>query len=369
MQHRGAALLSVLGLMLIMLPVGAYLVLQARTDFLIQRSFREEIEAFYVAEAGLEHAIAEIRPDQSFDNLLAGPDHVSGTADDGVFPFAAGTPAPFPIDPFRYEVSVSAAAPTALLVASRGYGRNGAARVVSAMLLRSPAPWTPAALLAEGNLESLDLGDGSILLSGFDHRVGDPPSAPTGSADPVAAAAGTAADAASMILQQLGAALAGRFVGLGGPPSITTAPQVDIQTLSSRVAQLAEAVLLGSIAASDHVSLGSRQMPQASVVTGDVDIGDQTSGSGILVILGGLHVSGTFNFTGLVVVMGGISFEPGSEVSVAGALWRGPGVDRRMRLRGAGALMYSSEALAEADAAFPGLLPHAVVMSGWMEQL
>jgi len=203
----------------------------------------------------------------------------------------------------------------------------------------------------------------------FDHRVGDPPSAPTGTADPVAAAAATAADAAAMILQQLGAALAGRFVGLGGPPSITTAPQVDIQTLSSRVAQLAEAVLLGSIAASDHVSLGSRQTPQASVVAGDVDIGDQTSGSGILVILGGLHVSGTFNFTGLVVVMGGISFEPGSEVSVAGALWRGPGVDRRMRLRGAGALMYSSEALAEADAAFPGVLPHAVVMSGWLEQL
>lgn len=369
MAQRGAALLAVLGLMLILLPLGAYVVLQCRTDLLIQRGFRDEIEAFYVAEAGLEHAVAEIRPDQSFAEVLAGPDGLAGTADDGVFPFLEGAPAAFPAAPFRYDVRVSPAAGNSLSVTSQGKGKNGATKVVSALVSRSPAAWTPAALLAQDGLAGIDLGDGSMLLSGFDHRLGDAPSRPTGTAAAVAAAASTSASTESELRERLGAALAGQLVGAGGSPSVVTAPPVDIQAFVSRLASLPNAVLLGGVGPSDQVDFGTRQAPQASVVAGELDIREHASGTGILVILGGLHVSGTFDFAGVLVVMGGISLEPASDVRIAGALWRGASVDERLQLRGTGAVMYSSEALAEVDAAFPGALPHAVIMAGWLEQL
>jgi hypothetical protein len=264
---------------------------------------------------------------------------------------------------------VSPAAGNSLSIASQGNGKNGATKIVSAIVSRSPAAWTPAALLAQGGLGGIDLGDGSILLSGFDHRLGDAPSRPTGRAAAVAALAGMSADTESALRERLGAALAGQLVGAGGPPSITTAPSVDIQAFASRVAGLPGAVLLGGIGSSDPVSFGTRQAPQVSVVAGDVDIRDYASGNGILVISGGLHLSGTFDFTGVLVVMGGISLEPASDVHIAGALWRGASVDERLQLRGTGAVMYSSEALAGVDAAFPGALPHAVIMTGWLEQL
>ena len=64
---------------------------------------------------------------------------------------------------------------------------------------------------------------------------------------------------------------------------------------------------------------------------------------------------------------GAIVFEPTSNVSVHGTLWRAPAQDARIRLLGNGAILYSSAALAAADAAFPGLLPHTPVVVGWQE--
>jgi hypothetical protein len=56
-------------------------------------------------------------------------------------------------------------------------------------------------------------------------------------------------------------------------------------------------------------------------------------------------------------------------VTITGALWQGPTVDERLELRSSGAIVYSSPALAAADTAFPGILPHAAVVSGWEEEL
>ena len=93
------------------------------------------------------------------------------------------------------------------------------------------------------------------------------------------------------------------------------------------------------------------------------------SGNGVLVVRGTLHVTGTFEFTGLVIALNGILFEPSGNVTITGALWQGPAMDDRLQLRSSGAIVYSSRALAAADTAFPGILPHAAVVSGWEEEL
>ncbi len=148
MNQRGTALIATLALIMILLPVGAYVVLQCRTDLMIERNFNAELETFYAAEAGLEHAIAEIRPGQSFDNILAGPDRIPETADDGWFPFEEGAPAAFPYPPFAYDVRVTPAGDNLLSVVSRATGRAGANKTVAALVRRSPLPFTPAALYA-----------------------------------------------------------------------------------------------------------------------------------------------------------------------------------------------------------------------------
>ena len=369
MNQRGSALVAVLGLAMILLPLGAFVVMQCRTDLLIQRNLRAEIEAFYVAEAGLEHAVADIAPDTSFDDLLAGPDHAAGTADDGVFPFRDGAPADFPESPFRYEVRVTRSTRDALSIVSAGSGRQGAAQVVSATVVRSHVPFTPAAVYSVPDIGRIDWGEEGFILSGRDHRATDRPGHPTGTAASIAGLSGSDADAAASLRARLSPTQAARLVGAGSTPSIDALPGFDVQRYAAACAELPGASRLSPAAVGASPLLGTLESPQVSVLTGDFDAQGAGSGAGVLVVRGMFHVSGTFTFVGLVVTMGGVILEPGSEVTILGAFWRAPSSDERCELRGRGALAYSSEALGAVDRAIPGFLPHAAVVTGWQEIL
>lgn len=369
MQQRGSALLPTLGLIILLLSLGAYVVLQCRADLMIQRNCRDEMEAFYVAEAGLEHAIADISPDRSFDAVLAGPDGITGTADDGLFPFREGPPLDFPFAPLRYEVRVTPAMGNTVSMVSQGNGRNGAVKVVGAAISRSPLVWTPAALYGQSDVRQTDLGDGRFLLSGFDHHVNDAPLEPTGTAAPVPALATADADAERALRSRLGDELAARVVGQGGPPSITTTTAVDVQGVVAEIARRPDCLRFPNLSTGEPVQLGTPDAPQLTVVSGDVDVADRVSGNGILVVQGRLHVGGQFDFSGLVVALGGVLFDSSSDVLVAGAFWNAASGGEAVQLLGTGAIMYSSQALAQADAAFPDLLPRAAVVTGWLEQL
>jgi hypothetical protein len=368
MSNRGTALMATLIIIMILLPLGAYVVLQCRTDLMIERNFGAEIEAFYAAEAGLEHALAEIDPGQAFDDVLAGPDRIAGTADDGSFPFREGPPGAFPFPPLGYDVRVTAAGHNVLSIVSRGTGRYGATKVVTALVV--PLAFTPAALYSQGDIRRLDLGGGQLLLSGLDYPSSDSPASPTGTAAPVPALASPNADAEQDLRRRLPEEnLAGRLVGSGDTPSIATSSAINVQTYADRFAAQPACVHLSALG--DTAVLGTPGTPQISLVEGDAVISesDQLSGSGVLVVRGTLHVTGTLKFTGLIIALNGILLELSGKATITGALWQGPTMDDRLQLRSSGAIVYSSRALAAADAAFPGLLPHAAVVSGWEEEL
>ena len=367
MNNRGTALMATLIIIMILLPLGAYVVLQCRTDLMIGRNFRAEIEAFYTAEAGLEHALAEIDPGQSFDDLLAGPDRISGTADDGSFPFREGPPGAFPFPPLGYDVRVIPAGQNVLSIVSCGTGRYGATKVVAALVARSRLPFTPAALYAQSDIRRLDLSGGQLLLSGVDHPISDSPASPAATAVPVPGLASPDADAEQDLRRQLPEVLARRLVGLGGAPSIATNPAVNVQTYADQFAAHLACVHLSAL--DETAELGEPETPQMSVVEGDANISGWLRGSGVLVVRGTLHITGILDFTGLVIALNGILFEPSANVTIKGALWQGRTMDDRLQLRSSGAIMYSSRALAAADTAFPGILPHAAVVSGWEEEL
>jgi hypothetical protein len=370
MSDRGTALMATLVIIMIVLPLGAYVALQCRIDLMIERNFRAEVEAFYAAEAGLEHAVAEIDPGQSFDDILTGPDHIAGTADDGSFPFREGSPGAFPSPPLGYQVRVAPASDNMLSIVSRGTGRGNATKVVVALVARSPFVFTPAALYAQTDIRHLDLGS-ELLLSGLDHRIGDPPASPTETAPPVPALASPDPDAEVDLRRGVPADLAEQLIGSGGPPSIATNSTINVQRYADVLAAQPACEHLPRLPNTTGENTDDPGTPRIAVVEGDALVSESelVKGSGVLVVRGRLQVMGTFEFSGLVIALGGILFEPSGSVTITGALWQGPTMDDRLELRSRGAIAYSSPALAAADTAFPGILPHAAVVSGWEEEL
>jgi len=369
MNNRGTALVATLSIALVLLPLGAFVAMQCRTDLLIQHNLRAEIEAFYTAEAGLEHAISEIGPGTSFDPLLSGPDRLAGTRDDGAFPFRGGSPAPFPHAPFQYDVRVIKLDAATIRLVSTGTGIKNAVKIVNVLATRSSIPHTPAALYVEGDPTSLDVGSGSFVVSGMDHNVGAPAGSASGAAAPIPALSTSQADAEATLAQRLTPAAARRLIGTGGTPSIAHSDALDLASYAAAVAGRPEAVNITATTITGRVVLGTPQDPQISLTAGDCEVSGQVSGRGILLVNGRLRVVGTLSFAGLVLAMGGVLFEPGSAVTIDGTLWQGAAVSSPPQLRGDGAIAYSSAALAAVDRRFPGLLPHAVVIAGWQEQL
>jgi len=364
--QQGSALLAALTIALLLVPLGAFVALQSRMDAMLLRNLRDELDAFYVAEAGLEHAVADLPPNTSFTDVLAGPDHVAGTADDGSFPFAEGPPQPFPAAPLHYEVYISPRANDAVTIVSTGSARNGAVKQVAATVALATLPFTPAALYLAGDATGPTLGT-RFALSGLDHRTTDAPDTASGSGTAVAAL-GTPREETEQALRSRLTAAGSGVTGVGDPPSVTTAA-LDVGTVARRCTRRPDQFTVPLPLANGPITLGSPTTPQLSVAAGDLTVGGALNGAGILVVDGTLRVTGTLAFTGLVIVQGAIILDPSSLVTVTGAVWQGTATDSRLELSGSGGILYSSEALAGADGTFSGLLPHAATVVGWQEIL
>ena len=365
-NQRGTALVAALSIAMILLPLGALVALQCRTDLTIQRNLRSDVETFYVAEAGLAHAVADIPPGRSFDRLLAGPDRVVGTMDDGLFPFANGQPDAFPYPPFRYDVQVIPITPTLLRIVSSASGLNGSTKVVEALVTRAALPFTPAALYAETTKTNVSLG-ASFQLSGTDHQAVFPAVAMNPAAAQLPALSTPSTETEAMLRSQLSIA-AGQVSGAGGAPSISTAAPLDLDTYAQGITTIPVATVQPVVAV-DDATWGTRDQPQVSIIVGDLRVPGHLNGSGILLVRGTLDVTGTLEFSGIVLVQGAVLLEPSSNVTLLGAVWQAASQDERLELHGQGIVAYSSDALADLDRTFPALLPHAATLAGWREEL
>ncbi|MDX2166980.1 MAG: hypothetical protein SF182_07955, partial [Deltaproteobacteria bacterium] len=142
-----------------LLPLGAFAVMQARLDALIAQRTRLAAVTLAVAESGLEHALADLTADPRFVRLTLGPDGRAGTADDGEYPFALA-PGSWPAAPYRYEVRVVTGSADRAEIVSRGFGPFGALRGVAASVQRGSTPQLAAALAAEAPRLAVRLDDG-----------------------------------------------------------------------------------------------------------------------------------------------------------------------------------------------------------------
>ena len=349
MRQAGSALITTMIVSAMLLAIGAFAVMQARLDLLVQHHTRAAVETFYVAEAGLEHALADLSSDPRFDRLLVGADGVAGTDDDGSYPFRNGPPDFFPHAPFRYDVRVETVDENTAEIVSRGIGVGPATRTVSAPVLRSTDPYLPAA----ASTFTIDL---EMLLSDEFSLLGSEPGASGEDVPALAVADATVRDG---LLSKLPATTKERIVGPHGAPSVAGRRFVDLAALAARIEQMPEALILADGAAGD---LGSGVF----VSRGSLLVGS-ASGSGLMLVQGDLVVGDQLDFYGLIAVMGDVTFERSSSVHIDGGFLQGaPG--SRMTLLGAGHIRYDRAAMEALDAKIPGLLPRSSRVAGWRER-
>jgi hypothetical protein len=347
-NEQGQALLLTLIITALVAPLGVFALMQARVDLLLARHARTATQLFYVADSGLEHALADIRLDPIFDRLLTGPDGKADTTDDGRFPFHYDPPDSFPSAPFHYAVSVKPDGEERVDIVSRAVTESGASQTVSASVLRDRTPMVPGTICSTVGESGFALGD-EFRVSGIDR---------TGQLDPVPAIAVANEASVSAIGARLGAEAGARLPGFGGAPSLRAGT---IPAFNKRIESLLTDPRARAAAVDEENSLGN-----GILVSRGILYIERAVGSGILLVDGDLRVSTSFNFDGLILVRGDVLFDRGSSAQVHGALVQG-GNAVRLELLGEGEIVYDSKLIEEVDTNFGGILPRRAIVAGWRE--
>ena len=328
-----------------LVPLGAFAVLQARLDLLVHRHTREAVEVFVVAESGLEHAIADLALDPSFDRLLAGPDKIIGTADDQHFPFHHQPPSLFPQPPLRYDVRVESCGDECVEIVSRGRSAGQISRKVDASVVRSLTPYLPGTVFSAAPAVTLEMDD-AFTISGIDDDQSD---------TVLPALAVASEEAAQALTVQLGNDPGTPLL----PPGIAVEIFSPLDAMAAAAAQIPGArMLTGSVAG----SLGEGVLISPT----PLHVAD-ASGSGILIVDGMLRISGRFTFSGLIVTLGDVRFDPGSSVNIDGVLFQAAS-GTHLQFHGAGQIRYDRRIIEQIDAQFPDFLPRQTIVTGWHEQ-
>ncbi len=325
-NERGVALVMAILFAALLLPIGYLLLEFARTDWLVVRNLRSEVETFAAAEDGLSRAVGSLAPMVRIRELLAGPDRRAGTSDDGEFVLAASSETPA-----HAVVSVGDLDAHSVRIHSVADGANRAKQIVEAIVRSQPTPYTAAAWF--------DLGGGASGLCvslGADHRLSDAVGSPNGSLPAVPA----------------------RSAARNGE-----ARSIDVASISA------------SLAASPHndldaagLGLGSIDSPAVTVCSDAAELQDTPRAAGILLVRGSVTIRGAVHFAGLVLVEGTLRVAPGAALEIRGSLWLvGPG--GQIRCDAPTAVVYSSEGLLLAEQAAPQTLPHAIRMVAWRQVL
>jgi len=329
-QRGTTALPAALAALAVSVALTAAVTDVVRTEVILVASRVTTAAALAAADACLADGVARLPAGWDFGPLLAGPDGVAGTADDGRLDAGPGctasaTAAPGPTTPPRVGLLIE------------GRARDGR-RALDAVAGRATPPGVPALVW----LAAPPTGSprGRIVLDGRDPADPDapPPAAFAGPVPP------DALDAWLGGLPQLAttATAAGRF-----------APAFSFDLLAGRLTA-AGATGLDAFAGSP---------PGLGFVDGDLAFPGPFAGEGLLYVRGTLDIADAFAFNGVVVASGGVRVRSGASLAVSGALWLGaaPGqdalvVDGELRVR------RDAAAVAAVDQRFT--LPRPAVLLG-----
>jgi len=338
-EHGFVLVTTVILIATTLLIVNAGLLL-ARGDVTLFRNLRDGTFTYYRTRSALAASAAEVAAGYSFDDVLAGPDAVSGTADDGVAPASDAIPScSVTSEDDRSDPDADPALDRnrRILLLARCAGPGGSRRALEAVLARDNRPYVPAALYLER--PEVD-GPGPIVLDGRDHGTHDPPNAPSGPGEPVPAAAAPLIEGPRPLPFNV-------RTGADGPVTMVAADTgIDGPAFADQVLALGIPILL--------------RLPDGMQLTGPVhmagstDVGSPTTGRGMLFVDGDLDVNAPVSFSGVIVVAGGVRVGPSGSLTVRGFLWiRGSEAAPLIDARGPLSVLYSRDAIEAADRLLP----------------
>jgi len=174
-DEKGAVLAIALIMLGLFSLLGVSAVLTSSVDTKISGNYRAGIEAFYIAEAGIEHAKSVLKT-ISLDDALDGVDDDKNTTDDnGILSFGSsvsfngGTYAVRVTDDDDGDGDAWDDSNNRVIITSTGTSANGSVRKIEVVVQKSSlgAGGIRAAVMANGPIKTL----GSIRIDGRDHDI------------------------------------------------------------------------------------------------------------------------------------------------------------------------------------------------------
>lgn len=286
---RGAvATMAALVLVAVAGALAAAIMQLTATESLLVARHRVVERALMAADTCAADVLATLPAGWGLDPVLAGPDGIGGSEDDGTVRASDDCTA-----------STSAAAGGRLILHVEAHVPGGRRRV-DALVGRDPKPFDEALLWLE---DAGGLGPLVGLLEIQGPR--DPSAKPVSSI-----AAPTAPEALDAWL--IGQAARVDVAATVSPPRF--APPPPLEELEARVR---------SVAVPGSGTLVPAGIPPVTITFADGDLAVRTAavGAGLLFVSGRLDIEGALAFTGVVVARGGVRVASGGSLFIEGALW------------------------------------------------
>lgn len=363
----GLAFMAILGIM------GATAMMITSTEIRISHNYKTGKQALYIAEAGIERAIKDLEAStDGFDDVLVGADGEADSPDDGVLVSIGSPPVPFGEGDYKVWVTDNddgdddwfTDLDDKVFITSTG-SIHGAVRTVEVVFSKTSVPIdVDGALAIYGNTPEAEF-NGNPTVDGNDYNV--------------------PAD-----FNCHGAGCNGTLTGGDATAGIYTTDPLDLQetgnpTVDGNPTQLAEGeeegeghysasywqdfatalipmvglTLSGGNISADQ-SLGTRDDPQITVISGDVHFTGTVDGAGILIVKAKAAFAGNFHYEGLVIVLNNQGDDAEVELELGGqgtlrlfgaVVVAGP-EESEVEMGGNAGILYSSEALANIQNSF-----------------
>ncbi len=362
-DERGSGMIAVFVLVITCVAIAASVLLPAMSRHREAQAHLQGQRAFYLAEAGVDWAISELR---STNGVIPGnTTETQSPQGQGSFTLTYTSGDANGIDDDGDNVTDESDEDEYTTLLSVGTSGDESRAVSVLMRTAITAPEFTSSILINVDAPVFESNSNSIYVDGREHDI-DGVLDPTGVVRP---AIGSPAPVQDLIDQISRPHL---FVGSGGTPSAEQLPAIDLQALVEQTK--AAATMVVQSGTHSGVDWGTATMAGVELVycDGDLHLSGNGSGAGYLVVDGDLIISGGFTWHGVVLVRGKSRMTGGgSGKRIIGAMVVGEEIEavggggattQTVQLRGTVDLLFSSEAIRIASARVS-----IVSIQGWYE--
>jgi len=282
----------------------------------------EETQARLIANSGVEIFLEKLKWDKTLNGHTYSDNELFGGS---------------------YDISLSGPDSLVTVVSTARFMGVSHTTVVEAQTDRLPVFPIPAAMyVACQNVSNVKI-NGNITVSGYDHDM-DGNKLNNGN-DLLGIAVDNPSDVPKIISNIGGSAT---VEGLGGTPSVNYVTNgIDWEDYAEEVANNPDIVINSSSELLEYANLGTTTDPKTTFINGDVQISNDLTGCGILVVNGNLKINDLFTYRGMIIAFknSDIKTELNGEANVYGGMIIAGTTAQLWISNGTFDLFYSQEAL------------------------